>query len=172
MSDNIKPHWLPGDCIIFSGKDIVFRPEKEIKPEDIQHEYFSVTAVEDSIPEVDKRIMEIVTDFPFTKSRLADLAIALSEAVTNAIINGSQDGDREISIDIIFIPKVMLYIIVRDDLGEIDLKDINFGIFDTFDVDESGCGFLIIANLVNVFAYIPGCKNLKEIFLGLKPEND
>ncbi len=172
MTLKIQPFQLPGGCVIFSGQDIIFRPEKEIKLTNLVHEHFEVAALEDNLPEVDERIMQLVTDFPFTKSRLQDLAIALSEAVNNAIKNGPQDGQRKIWIDIIYIPKVMLYIFVRDDLGNLDLSKINFGVSETFATDESGRGFLIIANLVSIFAYIPGCDNLKEIILGLEPEKD
>lgn len=166
------PLLLPGGCVIFSGQDVVFRPEMDISFKDFVHEHFEISALEGNLPAVDEHIMEITIEFPFTKSRLTDLAIALSEAVNNAITKGPQNENRKIWIDIIYIPKIMLYVFVRDDLGYLDLNDINLAVSDTFTTDESGRGFFIIANLVSVFAYIPGCDNLKEIIIGLEPEND
>ncbi len=172
MTDTpIKPYIMPGECIVFSGLDAIFCPEKEIAFDQIAHESFEINAVEESLKYIDEKIMEIVTGFPFSKFRLQDLAIIVSEAVNNAITNGPQSTDRKIWVDILYLPRIMLYVFVRDDLGQLKIEDINMGIPDTFATDESGRGYLIMATLSTILAYIPGYGNrLKEIAIGLEPD--
>ena len=104
------------------------------------------------------------------------MAIAESEAVNNAINQGKDDPDQIVSVDVIHLPKVMLYVFIRDSAGKLNIEDINLGISDTFETDESGRGFFIMTHYCSVVAYCCDDKseissNQKEIILGLEPEN-
>ena len=169
--DNIKPYKFPNGNVIFVGKDIIFRPPKKINVDDIVMEHFEVPAEGDSVQKVDARLEEIIKDFPFSKSRLTDLAIAVSEAVNNAVNASRERTGSRVGIDILYIPEEMLYVSVTDECGHIKIEDINLCVSDTFATDESGRGFLIMASLVSVLAYnFDATSDFKEIILGLKPD--
>lgn len=113
-------------------------------------EHFEVPAVDASMLKVDARLEEIVKDFPFSKSRLTDLAIAVSEAVNNAVNASRERTGSRVGIDILYIPEEMLHVYVTD---------------------ESGRGFLIMVSFVSVLAYNPDAtSDFKEIILGFEPD--
>jgi anti-sigma regulatory factor (Ser/Thr protein kinase) len=172
----IRPYKMLDGSVIFQGEDVIVRPPSKIEVSKIIHEHFEVSAEETSIPEVDSRVeaivKEIVNGFPFKKTRLADLAIAVSEAVANAIRHGPQSHDRKVGVNVMYIPKVMLYVCITDDLGKLQIEDINLGISNTYQTDENGRGFFIMTQLTSLVAYLPDdTSKLKEIILGLEPED-
>ena len=172
----VKLYRMPDGSIIFTGKDNIYRPSPKIEVSEIVHEHFEVSAEATSIPEVDSRVeaivKEIVIGFPFKKKRLTDLATAVSEAVTNAIQHGPQGPDHKVGVNVMYIPRVMLYVCITDDLGKLQIEDINLDVADTYQTDEGGRGFLIMIHLASVVAYLPdNTSDFKEIILGLEPED-
>jgi len=172
----VKPCIMSDGSIIFIGKDTIYHPSPRIDVREIIHECFEVSAEDKNISKVDNQveaiIKEIVNGFPFKKERLADLATAVSEAVTNAIRHGPQGPDRKVGVNVMYIPRVMLYVCITDDLGKLRIEDINLEVSDTYATDESGRGFLIMTHLASVVAYLPDdTSDLKEIILGLEPKD-
>ena len=99
----IRPYKMKDGSIIFfdadkKNPDPLWMPTG-IVPEDIVVEHFEVDAVDASIEIVDNKIEEIVMEFPFKKSRLADLAIAVSEAVANAVRHGVGEIKHQYNTD-------------------------------------------------------------------------
>ena len=172
----MRPYKMPDGSIIIKGESTIFRPSPRIEASTIRYEHFEVSAEDENIPEVDSRveaiIKEIVNGFPFKKTCLTDLAIAVSEAVANAIRHGPQGPDRKVGVNVMYIPRVMLYVCIMDDLGKLQIEDINLGVSESFETDKNGRGFLIMTQLTSVVAYLPDdTSNLKEIILGLEPED-
>ncbi|XOU95044.1 MAG: ATP-binding protein [Candidatus Kerfeldbacteria bacterium] len=172
----IRPYTMNDGSILFFGaekehENPLWLPTN-IVPEDIIMEHFEVEAIETQIEVVDTKLEEIVKGFPFKSSRLADLAIAVSEAVSNAIRHGSNCGKHKVGINVMHIPKVMLFVGITDDAGKIDIKNINLEVSETFTTDDCGRGFLVMTHLSSVLAYLPddtsGSK-FKEILIGLEP---
>lgn len=168
----MRPYSLPDGSVIFEGKGVIFRPSSRIEVSEIVQEHFEVSAEDGSILKVSSRIEQIIKGFPFKKTRLTDLAIAVSEAVTNAIRHGPQSPDRKVGVNVLFIPKVMLYVGITDDVGHLKIEDINLGISDSYETDENGRGFFIMTHYSSVVAYIPdNTSKFKEILIGLEPKD-
>lgn len=172
----IRPYKMPDGSILFfdadkKNIDPLYMPTG-IVPEDIIMEHFMVDAVDDSIAVVDERIEKIVMDFPFKKDRLANLAIAVSEAVANAVRHGAKSKSHKVGVNVMYIPEVMLFVGITDDAGKLKIEDINLDISETFTTDETGRGFLIMTHLSSMLAYIPdNTSSFKEILIGLEPLN-
>lgn len=172
--DNVKPYKLPDGSIILKGKNMITCRVPKINVDDIVHEHFEITAELDSVQEADEKFETIAKQFPFSQSDLGDMAMVVSEAVNNAINNGPTGPDRKISLDVLYIPDVMFYVFVRDDLGKLEIEDLNFEISDVNKLDESGRGYFIMMHYCKVLAlYFDDASGIssrqKEIILGFKP---
>lgn len=168
----VKPYKLPDGSYIFKGKHTVYRPVG-VDPGLIQQIDFKVESRRENIPVVMDKIEDIIKSFPFKKDRLVDFAIAVSEAVQNAILH-HQQTDHLVWVNIIYLPRAMLYVCITDDGGPLNVQELNFDSSDPegqINLSPSGRGFFLMTSLSSVVAYVPDdTSNLKEIILGLEPE--
>lgn len=177
----LKPYKeLPGEVYLFIGKhDVFLKPTKkscQVDPSSIVCEYFDMEAVGDSIPRIDQRIEGFIQEKGIvekeeglTKSRLTNFMIAISEAVQNAILHGSESTERLVHITILWIPGVSLYVGVSDTLGRLDLDCINFSAEEA-GLESCGRGIFLMTMLSSAVLYIPSKDKEKEILLGLNLE--
>lgn len=162
---------MPGNTFIFKGNKIISRTAKKIDPATIIQKSFEVGAVEKNIPLGMNRIERFIKKFPFCGDRLIDFIIAISEALQNAILHGSQSAKRKVGINILYIPEEMLFVGITDDLGPLPIEGIKFDVVDRkcrLNISDCDRGFFLMIKLCSIVAYYPNEESdHKEIILGL-----
>lgn len=165
---------MPGEVFVFKGKNACYHTKSAIDTNIISQVFFEIKAKGENISKAEKRIEKIVRKFPFNKDRLTYFIIAVTEALQNAVLHGQSNPKRKVGINILYVPHLMLFVGITDDLGPLPIKELKFDVIDKecrLNLSDCHRGYFLMAKLSSMLVYYPDKDfECKEIILGLLPD--
>ena len=102
-----------------------------------------------------ERILGVLADVGLNADRRADLAVAITEALSNAAVHGNRQRPRSrVSVNVVVIPRLRAVIEIKDSGAGFDLEAVADPTDPKHLLDADGRGIFLMRRLVDRLEYL------------------
>ena len=102
-----------------------------------------------------ERILDVVRDVGLNADRQADLAVAITEALSNAAVHGNRlKPSRRVQVDVVVTPRNSAVIEIKDSGAGFDLEAVADPTDPKHLLDADGRGIFLMRRLVDSLEYL------------------
>ena len=116
---------------------------------------FRIASNRDAVAPAVERILDVVRDVGLNADRQADLAVAITEALSNAAVHGNRlKPSRRVQVDVVVTPRDSAVIEIKDSGAGFDLEAVADPTDPKHLLDADGRGIFLMRRLVDSLEYL------------------